>query len=64
MEKDDTIKISKLTEAENRWGMDILAKVFADINNHGKRRTQEKYLGEEMYLHMACMEHCFPPRKK
>ena len=64
MEKDDTIKISKLTEAENRWGMDVLAEVFADINNKGKRKTSEEYLEKEMYIHMACMEYCFPLRKK
>lgn len=64
MKMDDSIKVSKLTEAERRWGMDVLANVFADINNKGKKRTREEYSEKEMYDHMACMEYCFPGKKK
>jgi hypothetical protein len=63
MKQQEEIKISKITEAERRWGMDVLAKVFADINNKGKRKTHEAYLENEMYLHLACMQSCFPLKK-
>jgi len=64
MKMDDSIKVSKLAESERRWGIDVLAKVFADINNKGKKKTREEYLEREMYDHMACMEYCFPVKKK
>jgi hypothetical protein len=47
---------SKLTRAEEIWGMDVLAKVFADINNRGRRKAKEYYEWLEWYDHLACMK--------
>ncbi len=56
MKQQEEIKISKITESERRWGMDVLAKVFADVNNKGRRRAKSHYEDFECYEHLACMK--------
>jgi len=36
---------SKITRAEEIWGMDVLAKVFSDINNRGGERPRNTMSG-------------------
>lgn len=46
---------SKIVQAEARWGEDLLARVFMNINNLGRRGAFRKYEAEENYEALECI---------
>jgi len=46
---------SKIVQAEIKWGGDLVARVFMDINNLGRRGAFQKYEAEENYEALECI---------
>lgn len=46
---------SKIVQAETRWGEDLVARVFMNINNLGRRGAFRKYEAEENYEALECI---------
>jgi len=46
---------SKIVRAEAKWGEDLVARVFMNINNLGRREAFRKYEAEENYEALECI---------
>lgn len=46
---------SKILQAEAKWGEDLVARVFMNINNLGRSGAFRKYEAEENYEALECL---------
>jgi hypothetical protein len=46
---------SKISQAEKKWGLDLVAEVFMNINNMGRGKAFRKYEAEENYEALECI---------
>ncbi len=58
------LNISKFSQAEARWGLDCVAKVFKECNNRGKAKALELFMEGRQMDHVDCMRFLFGTWKK
>lgn len=54
-----SLDISKFSQAEARWGLECVAKVFKETNNRGKCGALEFFMERTMLDHVDCMRYLF-----
>ena len=55
---------SKFSQAEARWGLDCVAKVFKETNNRGRAKALDFFLERSQLDHVDCMRYLFGSWKK
>jgi len=55
----ETLRPSKFTLAEERWGLDLVASVFKETNNRGKAKAFDFFEEKEDYRALDCLRFLF-----
>jgi hypothetical protein len=55
----ETLRPSKFTQAEDKWGLDLVASVFKEANNRGKAKAFLFFEEEENYRALDCLGFLF-----
>lgn len=55
----EKMDLSKLAVAEERWGLDLVASVFKEVNNRGKAKAFLFFEEEENYRALDCLRFLF-----
>ncbi len=58
------LDISKFSQAEARWGLDCVSKVFKEVNNRGKAKALDLFMERSQLDHVDCMRFLFGTWKK
>ena len=55
----ETLRPSKFTQAEDKWGLDLVASVFKETNNRGKAKAFVFFEECENYRALDCLRFLF-----